>query len=227
MTQSKSQSSQRPGDAIPIVASVRRFGEGRRAWLVDIWGVMHNGVVAFPSAVLACQTFRAAGGCVLLLSNSPRTSTGVVDQLRQIGVPDDAYDGVVTSGDATRVLITTAKRAPIFHLGPERDRPTFDGLDVAFGSVGESETIVCTGLFDDAREGPDDYNQMLTDFAERGVPMICANPDLTVERGGTIIYCAGALAARYQELGGVVDLAGKPHAPIYDMAFKELAELVG
>ncbi|MEO1543988.1 MAG: TIGR01459 family HAD-type hydrolase, partial [Pseudomonadota bacterium] len=119
---------------IPIVSSVAALGRDRRAWLVDIWGVMHNGVTPFASAVEACQTFRRQGGRVLLLSNSPRTGAGVIAQLKQVGVADDAYDGAVTSGDATRVLISTVSDKPIFHLGPKRDLPIFDGLDVRFSS---------------------------------------------------------------------------------------------
>ncbi len=211
---------------IPILSSIRPVAQGRKAWLVDIWGVMHNGVTPFAHAVDACQRFRQDGGVVLLLSNSPRTGEGVIAQLRQIGVADDAYDDVVTSGDATRVLIAEVGGRPVFHLGPERDRPTFAGLDVAFATPEACEVVVCTGLFDDDSETPDDYDALLGDFKARGIRMICANPDLTVERGGKIVYCAGALAQRYSEIGGVADLAGKPHRPIYDMAFTRLAGLL-
>ncbi|MEO1204973.1 MAG: TIGR01459 family HAD-type hydrolase [Pseudomonadota bacterium] len=212
---------------IQIVSSIAPFGQGRRAWLVDIWGVMHNGVRPFATAVAACQTFRRQGGIVVLLSNSPRTGEGVIAQLRQVGVPDDAYDGAVTSGDATRVLIRQVSDRPIFHLGPERDRPSFKGIDVVFADAETADTIVCTGLFDDRTETADNYNTLLKGFAARGVEMICANPDITVERDGKIIFCAGALAERYEALGGVARLAGKPHAPIYDMAFERLADIAG
>lgn len=212
---------------IPILSSIRPVGQNRKAWLVDIWGVMHNGAVPFAGAVDACRRFRDEGGVVLLLSNSPRTREGLIMQLRQIGVPDDAYDEVVTSGDATRVLIADVGDRPIFHLGPERDRPTFAGLDVAFSSPDACDVVVCTGLFDDETETPADYAAMLADFKARGVRMICANPDLTVERAGRIVYCAGALAQSYAEMGGVADLAGKPHRPIYDMAFTRLKEVTG
>lgn len=213
--------------AIPIVKHIAPISVVRSAWLVDIWGVMHNGVAPFDEAVAACDAFKAGGGIVLLLSNSPRLRNGVVDQLRQIGVPDTAYDDVVTSGDATRTLISAKLETPVFHLGPVRDRPTFAGLDVTFAEAGDAGVIVCTGLFDDSCETPDDYTALLEDFAGRGVTMICANPDLKVERGGQIIYCAGALAQRYGELGGAVALAGKPHWPIYQMAFERLAKLAG
>lgn len=212
---------------IPILSSIRPAGQNRKAWLVDIWGVMHNGVTPYSSAVDACQRFREQGGVVLLLSNSPRTRAGVIAQLRQIGVPNETYDEVVTSGDATRVLIAAVDDQPVFHLGPERDRPTFAGLKVSFAPAEVCQVVVCTGLFDDENETPDDYDAMLSDFAARGVRMICANPDLQVERGGRIIYCAGSLAKRFVELGGVADLAGKPHRPIYDMAFDRLKELSG
>ncbi|MEO1398975.1 MAG: HAD hydrolase-like protein, partial [Pseudomonadota bacterium] len=101
------------------------------------------------------------------------------------------------------------------------------GLDVRFSSQDDGEAIVCTGLFDDTSETPDDYNAMLQGFAQRGVTMVCANPDITVERGGKIIFCAGALAERFETFGGVVKLAGKPHSPIYEMAFDRLEMLLG
>lgn len=213
--------------AIPIIRSIQSVNAGRRGWLVDIWGVMHNGVSPFAEAVAACQAFKSAGGVVVLLSNSPRTRDGVIAQLRDIGVPDDAYDGAVTSGDATRVLIGAVSDQPVFHLGPERDLPIFDGLGVDRVAEAEAKAVVCTGLFDDTSETAEDYAEMLARLKDRSVPMICANPDITVERGGRIIFCAGALAEAYSALGGEVRLAGKPHAPIYELALDTLAEVAG
>jgi len=211
-------------ETVPIIEDIGELGGQRSAWFVDIWGVMHNGVQPFEEAVAACQTFRSAGGLVVLVSNSPRTRSGVIAQLCDIGVPVDAYDAVVTSGDATRDLIgkAVAEGRSVFHLGPERDRPLFNGIEVDFADAENCDVVVCTGLFDDTSEGPDDYTQMLSALAARGVEMICANPDLQVERGGKIIFCAGALAESYGEVGGEVSLAGKPHAPIYDLAFEVL-----
>ncbi|MGV1014451.1 MAG: TIGR01459 family HAD-type hydrolase [Methyloceanibacter sp.] len=213
--------------AIPIRDSIEDLGGGYRAWLVDIWGVMHNGRRAFPRAVAATQAFRARGGIVVLLSNSPRPSGSVQGQLRGLGVPDDAYDAAVTSGDLTRHELLKHAGARVFHLGPERDRPIFDGLDVALAGADDADLVVCSGLFDDETETPDDYVDLLRDLAARSLPMICANPDHLVERGHQLVYCAGALAAVYEKEGGSVIYAGKPYPPIYALAFETIDGLAG
>lgn len=213
--------------AIPVIASVKELGGRYRAWLVDIWGVMHNGRRAFPQAVAATQAFRASGGIVVLLSNSPRPSGSVQEQLRGLGVPDDAYDATVTSGDLTRHELGKHKGARVFHLGPERDLPIFAGLDVKLVGPEAAELIVCTGLFDDETETPDDYVEMLGKLAGRSLLMICANPDHLVERGSSLVYCAGALAAVYEREGGSVIYAGKPFPPVYDLALETIGELAG
>ena len=208
--------------AIPVLNSIKSLGSRHRAWLVDIWGVMHNGHRAFPQAVAATRAFRAQGGIVVLLSNSPRPSPSVADQLRRVGVPDDAYDATVTSGDLTRHELAKHPGARVFHLGPERDRPIFHGLDVKRVGQEECELIVCSGLFDDETETPEDYIGLLRELAARNLPMICANPDHLVERGDRLVWCAGALAARYEKEGGPVVYAGKPHAPIYVLALETI-----
>jgi HAD superfamily hydrolase (TIGR01459 family) len=213
--------------AIPTIDSVKDIGGRYRAWLVDIWGVMHNGQNAFPKASAATRAFRESGGVVVLLSNSPRPSPSVQEQLRHFGVPDDAYDATVTSGDLTRHELGKHPGARVFHLGPERDRSIFDGLDIALAPAEDAELVVCSGLFDDDTETPDDYQDLLRSMAARGLPMICANPDHLVERGNRLIYCAGALAAVYEDLGGKVVYAGKPHAPVYELALETMARLAG
>ncbi|GEO85113.1 MULTISPECIES: TIGR01459 family HAD-type hydrolase [Alphaproteobacteria] len=182
--------------------------------LCDVWGVLHNGIDAFPAASEALTAARAAGVTVVLITNSPRRSQDVISQLRMIGVADTAYDRIVTSGDVTRTLIAAGPKK-VFFLGPDRDLNLLDGLDVVRVSAEEAEAIVCTGFFDDETEVPEDYHDMLTVFAARKAPLICANPDLIVERGSRMIPCAGAVAAYYQQLGGETRIAGKPHAPIY------------
>ncbi|MDO9384178.1 MAG: TIGR01459 family HAD-type hydrolase [Hyphomicrobiaceae bacterium] len=203
---------------IPICDSVAAVSAGVTAWLTDIWGVMHNGVAPFEAAVAACEAFRAQGGTVILLSNAPRPAASVAAQLDKIGVRRSAWDKIISSGDATQALLSRMPKAPLFHLGPERDLPIYDGLDVDLGDEVTSRQVVCTGLFDDETETPADYTPMLTRFLAHGCPMICANPDLTVERGGKLVYCAGAIAAAYDDMGGPVTYAGKPYGPIYDMA---------
>lgn len=217
-----------PGLApIPIVSSISEIATGAEAWLADVWGVMHNGVEPYAPACEACARFRLSGGVVILLSNAPRPAQSVAAQLDRIGVPRFAWDAIVSSGDAARALIGAYAGHPVYHLGPERDLALFDGLDVVLSTPDAAESVACTGLFDDEVETPEDYRELLTGLAQRALPMVCANPDLTVERGGKLVYCAGALAAIYEELGGKVAYAGKPYLPIYDMAFATIAGIKG
>jgi HAD superfamily hydrolase (TIGR01459 family) len=213
--------------AIPIIDTIENLGGRYAAWLVDIWGVMHNGRRAFPDAVAATEAFRAQGGIVVLLSNSPRPSPSVQEQLRHLGVPDDAYDATVTSGDLTRHELAKHEGATVYHLGPERDRPIFHGLPVKLGPPEDAALVVCSGLFDDETETPEDYAGLLRKLAARKLPMICANPDHLVERGDRLVYCAGALAAIYEREGGQVLYAGKPYAPIYLLALETIDRLAG
>ena len=212
---------------IPVIASIKELGSNYKAWLVDIWGVMHDGMRAHGHAVAATKAFREQGGLVVLLSNSPRPSREVRAQLEAFGVPASAYDATVTSGDLTRHELAKTKGARVFHLGPERDLPIFAGLDLTLTSPEHADIVVCTGLFDDETETPADYAVLLKDLARRGLPMICANPDRMVERGRTLIYCAGALAEAYAAEGGNVIYAGKPYPPIYALAFEAAARLAG
>lgn len=212
---------------IPILGSIASLASGRDVWLTDIWGVIHNGVTPFAPACEACTQFRLGGGTVLLLSNAPRPADSVAAQLDRIGVPRFAYDSILSSGDAARALVSGFAKSPVFHLGPERDLALFDGAGVTLAPPEEAMAVCCTGLFDDEIETPDDYAELLAGLAARKLPMICANPDITVARGDRIIYCAGALAANYEALGGAVSYAGKPYLPIYDMAFARIEQLKG
>jgi HAD superfamily hydrolase (TIGR01459 family) len=213
--------------AIPVLASIAEIGTAYDAWLVDIWGVMHNGVRAYPAAVEATRRFREQGGIVVLLSNSPRPAPSLQAQLTTFGVPSTSYDATISSGDLTRHELQKHAGTRVFHLGPERDLPTFAGLDVERVGAGEAEFVVCTGLFHDDTETPEDYLGLLRELAGRNLTMLCANPDRMVERGPHLIYCAGALAEIYAELGGSVIYAGKPYLPIYDLALETIADLAG
>jgi HAD superfamily hydrolase (TIGR01459 family) len=210
---------------IPVLDSIKHLGSRYRAWLVDIWGVMHNGQSAFPRAVAATRAFRAQGGIVVLLSNSPRPSPSVQHQLSGLGVSDDAYDATVTSGDLTRHELAKHEGARVFHLGPDRDRSIFHGLNVKLTGQEDCDLIVCSGLFDDETETPEDYAGLLHALAQRKLPMICANPDHLVERGDRLVWCAGALASLYEKAGGRVVYAGKPYLPIYGLALETIATL--
>jgi HAD superfamily hydrolase (TIGR01459 family) len=204
---------------IPVLDSISAFARRYDAWLTDIWGVMHDGLRPFPQAVEACQLFRQGGGTIILISNAPRPRETVAEQLLAIGVPADCYDGIATSGDVTRTLIANYAGKTVYHLGPERDLPIFDDLGVELGAPKDSVAAICSGLWDDDVETPEDYTKLLGELRELGLPMICANPDITVERGSRLVYCAGALAEAYGKLGGEVIYAGKPHKPIYELAF--------
>lgn len=183
--------------------------------LCDVWGVIHNGEVAFPQACDALARFRAGGGTVCLITNSPRPSDDVAVQLDALHVPRACYDAIVSSGDVTRAVIAERPGQRAFHLGPARDLPIFAGLDVTRVDAETADYMVCSGLFDDTSETPDDYTALLQKLRARNLFMLCANPDVMVERGETLIYCAGALADAYAAMGGEVLFAGKPHQPIY------------
>lgn len=195
--------------------------------LCDIWGVVHNGVAPFAAACDALARMRAGGVTVVLVSNAPRPRSEIAVQLGKLGVPGDAFDAIVTSGDVARDLIAHRAGQPLYHLGPPRDLPLMAGLDAPRVGAAEAHYIVCTGLFDDETETAESYAAQLADFARRGLTLICANPDLVVDRGGRIVPCAGSLAVAYEKLGGEAIYAGKPHAPIYDLAIRLGQELRG
>ena len=197
------------------------------ALLCDAWGVIHDGVNLFPGAGEALERFRAERGPVIILTNAPRPSSIIPAQLDRLGLPRSAYDAVVTSGDATRAAILARLPAPAFRLGPEKDDPLYEGVDIDFVPIEEASFIVCTGLFDDQNEQPEAYRPLLEKGAARRLPMICANPDIVVRWGGRLIYCAGALAEIYKELGGEVIYGGKPHRPIYELALSKVAAIRG
>lgn len=188
--------------------------------LCDVWGVIHNGVHAWSQAYRALERARNAGLMVVLITNAPRPYGPVVKQLGNLGVPDSAYDAIVTSGDVTRALIRQGAQK-IYHLGQEQDLPIYEGLEVELVDEDIAETVVCTGLVNDEFETPAHYADQLKRFYERELPMICANPDIVVEKGHKLLWCAGSLARDYAALGGETLIAGKPHAPIYIEAIRQ------
>jgi HAD superfamily hydrolase (TIGR01459 family) len=171
--------------------------------------------------------FRAERGPVLLLSNAPRPGASVVEMLDRLAVPREAYDGILTSGDATRAEMARRPGQAFHFLGPDRDREVWAGLDVRETDIAGADFVLCTGLFDDEREGPEDYAGRFAAMRRRDLPMICANPDIKVSRGAKLIWCAGALATAYEAMGGAVVYFGKPHPPIYSLALERLAGLAG
>jgi HAD superfamily hydrolase (TIGR01459 family) len=195
--------------------------------LCDVWGVVHNGLAAFPAACEALTRFRAGGGTAVLITNAPRSGEAVARILDRLKVPRDAYDAIVSSGDVTRGIVKARLAQTVFHLGPERDLSIFAGLDVRFAPADAADYVVCSGLFDDTVETPDSYRELLASLRARSLLMICANPDIVVERGDSLVYCAGALADSYAALSGEVLYCGKPHPPIYELALATAAALRG
>ncbi|MGQ3674756.1 TIGR01459 family HAD-type hydrolase [Xanthobacter sp. TB0139] len=214
-------------EAPPVISGLSAFAEDYDVILCDVWGVVHNGLAAFAAACDALEKVRAAGGHVILVSNAPRPSRHVATILDQLGASRTAYDTIVTSGDVTHLLLAAQPGAQVYHLGPDRDLGLYEGLDLTLAPLEAAQTVVCTGLFDDTCETADDYQPMLQQMRLRNMPFICANPDIVVERGAQLIYCAGAIAEAYDALGGQAVYCGKPHAPIYEIAMKKAEELRG
>ena len=192
------------------------------ALLCDAWGVIHNGRELFAGAGDALLQFRETRGPVVIITNAPRLSSAIPPQLDRLGLPREAYDAVITSGDATVEAVKAMGDIPGFRLGPDKDDTLFNAAGAQFVPIEDAGFILCTGLFDDISETPEDYREMLSLAAARGLPMICANPDRVVKFGDRMIYCAGSLADLYEELGGETIFCGKPHKPIYDACRKAL-----
>src|SRR5581483_10380352 len=205
---------------LTFVERLRDLVGGVDVLLSDIWGVVHNGLMAFPDACEALHTFRSRGGTVILITNAPRPADSVRRQLRKLSVSDETYDAIVSSGDLTRNFVAGHSNQKMFRVGPERDNSIYRGLDPIIAPLQEADYIVCTGLFDDETESAENYRPMLEKALARKLPMVCANPDIVVERGDRLIYCAGAIAELYRELGGEVIFYGKPHRPIYERAME-------
>ena len=188
------------------------------AVLSDVWGVVHNGIAATLEACDALTRFRAGGGTVVLITNAPRPGANVRQILDRLKVPHAAYDAIVSSGDVAHALMAARAGQRVFHIGPERDLPIFDGLDARVTDLRSADYALCSGLTDDTVETPQDYHELVERMRARALPMICANPDVVVERGHQLVYCAGAIADLYAAAGGEVTYAGKPYRPIYEQA---------
>lgn len=193
----------------------------------DVWGVLHNGVTAYPGANDALPRFRETGGSVVLVSNAPVPRERVARLLDLRGVRREAWDAIVSSGDLTRARLRDMGLARVHHVGPAKDSYLFDGLDIARVGLDEAEALVVSGLEDEVNETGETYRPLLQRALDRGLELVCANPDLVVEVGGVAHPCAGAIAAVYESMGGAVHWAGKPFPPAYDAALAEAARLRG
>ena len=216
-----------------VITGLRDLAPSYDVILCDVWGVVHNGRRYFTDACAALGRFREGGGVVVLVTNAPRPSAPVREQLDRLGVPRATFDDIVTSGDVTLALIARHGAAPLHHIGPERDLTLFSILASQTGiapprtSLADASYVVCTGLFDDQSETPEDYDAALAEMKSRGMELISANPDLVVHVGDRLLYCSGAIADRYEKLGGKVIQAGKPHAPIYERAMEIAQKICG
>lgn len=215
-----------------MIASLDEISAQYDVLYCDLWGCLHNGKTLYPDAVQALQAFRARGGAVVLLTNAPRTQHAVKRRLDSMGLPENAYDVIAASGDATQIaMLQGAAGRKLWHLGPGKDEDLFtlipdwlrDQPAIERVSLEEAEGIICTGPFDEFNETPEDYRARFLLAKTKGLTMLSANPDLVVDFGDTRIYCAGALAQLYDEMGGEVLSFGKPHPPIYDFARNALA----
>ena len=212
---------------VPLLEHAAPLSAEFPIWFCDIWGVVHDGVRADEVSCDALMRHRQNGGVVVLVSNSPRPKPALLQQLDGLRVPRAAYDDVVTSGDVTRAIISRHAGCKVFHMGPERDAHLRRNLPVTFTGPQQAEIIMCSGLFDDRSEQPEQYREMLKELAERGLPFVCANPDIIVKHGDDILPCAGALAEIYEEFGGEVIMAGQPFPPIYEEALNKAEAAAG
>ncbi len=207
--------------ALDLITGLSQIAGRYDALVCDIWGVVHDGRSPHPAAAEALRQFRKRHGKVVLLSNAPRTPASVVEQLKAIGVDLDCFDAIVTSGGAVRERLMAWGGVPaLYYIGPERDAALLDGVPHRRTSLEEADVALCTGLVDDLTQTPADYSAILSAMREKSLPMLCANPDLKVYRGPKLCWCAGALAADYEKLGGAVTWFGKPRGEIYEVARK-------
>lgn len=199
-----------------------------RAVLCDLWGCYHDGLRPNASAVARLTAYRRAGGIVLLLTNAPRPVGSVRAFLDRIGAPPESYDAIMSSGEAcARAMATGAHGRRMHYVGPERDRHMLEAGGAVDAPLAEADAILCTGLRDDRSEVPEDYAAEVRDWVAAGLPMLCANPDIVVDRGEERLWCAGALARDFETGGGTVISFGKPHLPVYDACMAALADLAG
>ncbi len=212
-----------------FIPGLAKIASGYDTILCDVWGVIHNGRRAFDEACSALSTFRAQGGQVCLITNAPVPEAQVIRYFEPLGVPEAAFDACVSSGDATRAELMARQDQSVWRLGAdegwEHDRFLYEGLDLDFEDGPEADLLLCIGLRDQVNDQPEDYRRELGLAADKGLPMLCANPDKQVRVGGRLYWCAGALAEIYEDLGGSVIYPGKPYAPIYRLAIERLAQL--
>ncbi|WP_052742182.1 TIGR01459 family HAD-type hydrolase [Kiloniella litopenaei] len=214
---------------IKILKGLSEVADDYDLFIFDLWGVMHNGITAFPDAIKCLQLLREHAHCeIIFLSNAARLSRSITDHLTNLGIKEDLYDRLLTSGDITANIIASRAKEQshldgpnYFHIGPERAKPTLDACGGQEVPLKDAELIICTGFFKEEEEKIEDYTELLKSARALNLPMICANPDIIVNRGNRIIPCPGTIAAFYEKLGGVVERFGKPYPAIFDCVFAQ------
>jgi HAD superfamily hydrolase (TIGR01459 family) len=205
-----------------IITSIDAIADSYDAFFCDVWGVLHNGRAAYAEASAALQRLRSAGKSVILVTNVPKPRDTLPPQLDRAGVPRDAWDAIVTSGDAIRFELAARAPGPMYRIGPyEYDRALWEGLNLKEAPLNDAAFVAISGLNRDD-ETPADYADIISEACARNLDLLCANPDIVVQWGDRMIWCAGAIARDYAALGGKVIMAGKPFAPIYELAAREL-----
>ncbi len=215
-----------------IIQTLAEVSQNYNAVFCDLWGCLHNGITAHPAAVEALRAFKAEGGAVVLLTNAPRQRTRVQAQLVRFDTPPDCWDSIATSGDSARVaLFQGAVGERVWFIGQPHDLVFFDPIRIVKNPVAarpaeldDATGILCCGPFDPYADPADMRPQFVSAIA-RGLKMLCANPDVIVDRGERREWCAGALAQLYRDMGGETLMFGKPHPPVYDLARRRLAEI--
>jgi HAD superfamily hydrolase (TIGR01459 family) len=205
------------------VSFLDRLDPKYRLILCDIWGVVHDGVALYPRAAERLRQWRSEERCVALITNAPRTAEAVEQQLVGIGLPSDAYDFIVTSGEVG-IDALAALQKPVGFVGTAADRTILEGRGVRISQSDDFTDVACTGLVE-GRPDPEQYRADLESWAARDAALHCLNPDRVVVRGGVLEACAGALAAIYESIGGRVIWYGKPHRAIYAHALHRAGDL--
>lgn len=208
-----------------LISSIDAVADRYDVLLCDVWGVVHNGRKVYAEAAAALTRMRAAGRTVILITNVPKPRGPIPKQLDRIGCPRDAWDTIVTSGDAIRAALSERAPGPMYKIGPDYDHSLWEGLGLATAPLSDAKFVAISGLNDDS-DTPEMYAEIVRAARALNLDMLCANPDIIVQFGDRMIWCAGAVARDYAAIGGNVIMAGKPYAPIYDLAFREAAELM-
>jgi len=213
-----------------LISGLSEIAHHHDALICDVWGVVHDGKTHHPAAADALYRFKEKHGPVVLLTNAPRVPAEVAVQCASYGLPPDCYDAIVSSGGAARQELerrSASRTLRLFYIGPDRDLPMIEGLDLRRTPIADAEVALAIGLRDDMSETVEQYSGELAALRARDLTMLCANPDLVVHRGDRLVYCAGSLAKAYEELGGRVIYYGKPHLPVYESALGALAAIAG